>query len=391
MIKIFCQTSQEHYLLLGMEFESFQLVDSPWDADIIFPNDFFNTTSDNDQWNIQNLKSNQILVITDLWHAISGNVAFTYRKVFDRFLQNCQQGTLLMLCQYQKFPLEDVPLDRIVILNYDMWFNATKAFFSQLPFHNHFVNTQPNWRWAGNNCYAIDHWPRESRHRTRIFLSASRPWHDRPESIRSVLQKHLKNYSQIGYLAIYDSDFVDNNITIGLYSHKEDPLSNGNLQFDITSGKVVELSKFTHTGDLTRGFAPMHVNYYESSFLSIYEESVIYGPNVFVSEKTFVPLIQGHFILPFANADTVRTIQEMGFLLPDFIDYSYDSVQDLEERKKVYLQEVDRLLNQSRSWWIKQRDKNLDLLFHNRRYFWQKSYDQFIPTVKNLLQKPTTN
>lgn len=391
MIKIFCNPSQQLYLLLGMEFESFQLVDSPWHADVIFLDNFFDPTSDNSQWTMQNLKSDQILIITDLWHAVDGKIDHKYKKIFDHFLQNCQQGKLVILCQYQKFTETPDLCDRINILAYDIMFNRTKAYFSQLPFRNHFVNTQPSWYWAGNNCYAIDHWSRASQHRARIFLSASRPWHDRPRSIRPALQKHLKNYSKIGYLAIYESDLVDNNTTVGLYSHKEDPVSNGSLQFDITSGEVVELSEFTPIGDLTRGFAPMHLNYYENSFLSIYEESVIYGPNVFVSEKTFVPLIQGHFILPFANVGTVKTVKEMGFVLPDFIDYSYDSVQDLEERKKIYLQEIDRLLNQPLHWWIEQRDKNLDLLFNNRRYFWQRSYDQFMPTVKNLLQKQTTN
>lgn len=402
MTKIFCQPCQINLLLLGMEFESFQLVNFPWEADIILcsAEDLWSAINhglivwpDSDQWTIQKLKSDQILVITDLVFASNGDHADDiYRKIFEHFLENCQQGRLLVLSQYQKFALKDTPYERINILTYDIMFNRNKAYFSQLPFHNHFVNTQPSWYWAGNNCYTINHWSRESRHRARIFLSASRPWFNRPQSIRSTLQKHLlKNYKNLGYLATYESDQVDNNTTIGLYSHKEDPLSNGSLQFDTTSGKVVELSKFTPIGDITRGFSPIHVNYFENSFLSIYEESVIFGPNVFVSEKTFVPLIQGHFILPFANVGTVKTIKEMGFMLPDFIDYSYDSVEDLDDRKNLYLQEVDRLLNQPHSWWIDQRDKNLDLLFHNRRYFWNRGYDQFIPTVKNLLQKQTTN
>jgi hypothetical protein len=386
MIKIFCNTSQENYLLLGMEFESFKLVDSPWNADLIFSNIFSTTTeTDSDQWSIQNLKYDQILIIPVLWHGSENDN--THRKIFKHFLKNCQQGTLLLLCQYQKFAEKETSCDRINILTYDMMFNYTKAYFSQLPFQNHFVNTQPSWYWAGNNCYTINHWSRESQHRSRIFLSASRPWVDRPLSIRHTLQKHLKNYSKSGYLAIYDSDFVDNNSIIGLYSHKEDPLSNGQLQFDVSTGDTFKLSQFTSLGDNTRGFSPLHMNYFEDSFISIYEETVIYGPNIFITEKTFVPLIQGHFVLPFANFGTIENLKEMGFMLPDFIDYSYDTVHDLDKRKNIYMEEVDRLVNQSLSWWIDKRNQNLDILFHNRRFFWNRPYDQFIPTAKNMLQK----
>jgi len=385
MEKIFYQSDSEHDLLLGMEFGIYKKVDTPKQANIIFSK--YPKSCNQDQ-TLKELTPDQLILITDLWHGFEKGA--NYIELFEKFLTQSTHGHMLILCQYQKFSDIEIPSDRIHILKYDIMFNRQKAYYTQLPFRNHFMIQHPSWYWAGEQCYKIAHWSRESKDRSKIFLSAGRPWVNRPFSIRHTLQKHLEKHTDLGYLAIYDS-IVDDNSVIGLYSHKEDPLSNGQLQFDVSTGKTFELSQFTSVGDTsvgdtTRGFSPIHINYYENSFISIYEETLSYGTNNFITEKTYTPLIQGHFILPFSSAGTIKTIQRLGFQLPDFIDYSYDNIDDLDQRKKVYINEVDRLINQPLKWWNDRRNENLDLLFHNRKIFWLKPYDQFLPTANSILQ-----
>jgi hypothetical protein len=92
-------------------------------------------------------------------------------------------------------------------------------------------------------------------------------------------------------------------------------------------------------------FSPVPNHFYLDSYISIYVESNCVDTRlIHLTEKTFDPLVKGHIILPFANPGSIQRIKDLGFQLPPFVDYSYDSIEDTQERFNHLICEFNRLL-----------------------------------------------
>jgi hypothetical protein len=375
MAKIYLENRSEIYLLIGLENQILPITEDINEADIIL---LAARTSD-----LPTLKPNQVLVMCDLYCG-KENGHMIYRHLAGNFIKCSPHSRCLILSQYQYWQQEPALPPNVHLLQYDIMFNRTKAYFSQLPFLNHFTNTEISWLWAGNRCYDSEQWSRKSQYRSKIFIACNRDY-NRVASIRPKLTRLLETYHDKGYVS-GNTPHDCSQKSASLYSHRDDPTSNGALTFDVDTGSVIDRTgNFTMIGDRTLGYAPVHQNYYEDSFISIFGETLEWGNAVVVSEKTFTPLIQGHFILPFGARHTVATIEKLGFQLPDFIDYSYDQVASDNDRQRRYLEEVERLLGFPNQWWESRRNENLDLLFYNKRLFWTKPLDQFLPSVNRIL------
>lgn len=132
-------------------------------------------------------------------------------------------------------------------------------------------------------------------------------------------------------------------------------------------------------------FSPVHTKYYESSYISIYVESLSYlNPEgryfKSVTEKTWNPLLKGHFILPFGYNGLIENIQEYGFKLPTWINYGYDNISNDKVRFIEYIREVKRVVSKSRKELKKLYEQDRWILEHNRSIFFNKPFD-------NLYQK----
>ena len=118
----------------------------------------------------------------------------------------------------------------------------------------------------------------------------------------------------------------------------------------------------------------MHNEYYLDSFVSIYAETLDWGDTIMVTEKTWDPLIKGHFILPFGVCGLIQDIKSRGFVFPDFIDYTYSTIADDNRRWQSYQNEVRRLISLRLDQWQDLWDRNLSILHHNREVFFQRPY-----------------
>lgn len=116
-------------------------------------------------------------------------------------------------------------------------------------------------------------------------------------------------------------------------------------------------------------FWPVHNKYYEDSFVSIYVDTCVTttGYRV-ITEKTWDPLIKGNFILPYGYRGMVRDIQSYGFQLPDWIDYSYDTLPD-DLRFYAYLRSVEAILQMSTRTLYERYQRDKHLLEYNRNVF----------------------
>lgn len=130
------------------------------------------------------------------------------------------------------------------------------------------------------------------------------------------------------------------------------------------NGYVSNRSRGITLGSVEGAFQPPPNNYYADSYFSVYVESNWVRTDLMhITEKTFEPLIKGHFILPFSNPGTIQRLRDMGFRFPEFIDYRYDTELDVARRFNMLQIEFARLLNLD---WPTLYMEHKDMLLHNQ-------------------------
>jgi hypothetical protein len=126
-------------------------------------------------------------------------------------------------------------------------------------------------------------------------------------------------------------------------------------------------------------YHPIPNEFYEQSCLSAYVESNCTTPYlIHITEKTFEPLIKGHFILPFSNPGTIGRLRTMGFQFPDFINYRYDTLVDEHARYSEYCNELARLMEMDL---FKLHEEHHDMFVHNQQCIHTIPYDNRILKV----------
>jgi hypothetical protein len=238
------------------------------------------------------------------------------------------------------------------IINIDWLFNRTKAYYSQFAFSS---GIKP-WYHQGNYAYITSQLTKATT-KTKIFVSPGRAYSDR--TYRQKLGNLMAENAHLGH-----TSFVS-----VLYSQWEYPQIN-------SIKKLLSVNTLSLTYNVHGGYSPVHNAYYQDTFISIYVETIEVGDCPAISEKTYDPLIKGHFILPFGYSGLIKDIRWRGIQLPDFIDYSYDNINDSEQRWQCYQQEVKRLLAIDLDTWRQLWDDNLDILVANQKYFQERPYDR---------------
>jgi len=237
----------------------------------------------------------------------------------------------------------DSTIDDPRIMFNDYLFNITKAYYLGYTF-----SMRLPWRFDSKSDFVISE-PTTPDNKHKIYIAPNRTYFD-PRSpkqrfYRGQLMQLLKEkYRSLGHLG----NVTDPEIG-GL-------LTNSNVKRPI-------------------GFRPPHDQYYQDSFISIYGETVEYGSTFVVTEKTFSPLIKGHFVLPYSTYKFIENTKKYyGFQFPDFIDYSYDQIEDDEQRYRAYSAEVERLLAIPIDTWRQHWRNNLVLIKANQQIFYTRPY-----------------
>ena len=237
----------------------------------------------------------------------------------------------------------DATVDDARILFNDYLFNITKAYYLDYEF-----TARVRWRFDAREDFVITA-AVDPEKKSKIYIAPNRTYFDpdlpRQRFYRGQLMQLLKSkYRPLGYLGnIADPDVG------GLPT-------NSNVKRPI-------------------GFRPPHDRFYQDSFISIYGETVEYGSTFAATEKTFSPLIKGHFILPYGTYRFIDNIKlYYGFEFPDFIDYSYSNIEDDEKRYQAYSAEIERLLAIPLATWREHWRNNLVLIRANQEIFYNRPY-----------------
>lgn len=128
--------------------------------------------------------------------------------------------------------------------------------------------------------------------------------------------------------------------------------------------------------DTIGAFNPVPNRFYDDTYLSIYVESNCLQNNlIHITEKTYEPLFKGHFVMPFSNPGTIKRLRELGFRFPNFIDYSYDEIEDVRWRFAVFKKYIKDVLKLPLD---KLYRDNFDIIQHNRNQLYNLDYDRSI-------------
>lgn len=159
------------------------------------------------------------------------------------------------------------------------------------------------------------------------------------------------------------------------------------IMSDPDSGNILQTAQWKpqYQNQLIGGgkYAPLDPKYYNLSLVSCYIESVAVNKmhdgevqvNKTITEKTWEPLLKGHFILPFASSGIVKELSKRTFRFPDFIDYSYTEIEDDNKRFAEFLSLTESIRKMPISESKKVYERNIDVIKHNIDLFKKLPYD----------------
>ena len=132
---------------------------------------------------------------------------------------------------------------------------------------------------------------------------------------------------------------------------------------------------------------PPSYEYYDSTIVSIYTETLVRSGKVsMLTEKTLNPMIQGNFVLPFGPAGLMRDIEEYGFKLPAWIDYSYDFIEDDDDRFAAYLTSIQILSKIPLEDMFELYLQDKHILEYNRQLIIDRPYDDLYTKVIDYIE-----
>jgi hypothetical protein len=258
---------------------------------------------------------------------------------------------------YAVIECEDPGYQNNKILFYDFLWNRSKAYYTQ----RHWTQVERPWYMINQDDFLLQNISSADA-KTRLFLSPNKL--GRPNSpYRTRLTEVVQRYDiePLGFISVVTPGGDSRN----LLSNSVQP----------GAWRVAQIIHNNRTG-APYGYVPVHNAYYNETFFSVYVETFETGTTQFITEKTLDPLIKGHFILPFSSPGFVRYIKSRGWQLPEFIDYSYDLINDDDLRFAAFKREFERLclfdMDKWRQLWV----DNIGILEYNRNRLHTRPYDR---------------
>jgi hypothetical protein len=198
----------------------------------------------------------------------------------------------------------------------------------------------------------------------KLFLAPMRIYTDHPRGyLRSQLREQLQGSS--GYVSDHSGGTV--------------------IEPQEYSGPIQQRFQSNDTNYAGGCTYPAHNRYYRDSIASIYIETLVFGSTVrTITEKTWDPLIKGHYIIPYGYQGLIQDLKQYGVQLPDWIDYSYDSEPD-QTRFKKYQQSVQQFLDTDIKTLKHNYHRTHSMLLHNRQLFFNSKGLNIHADIENWL------
>ena len=179
-----------------------------------------------------------------------------------------------------------------------------------------------------------------------LFLNYNRnPRPHRIEFLSNILNTGIFNRGLISLGKVIDGDneFLINNSPITIDD-----------SYDLKFNKACSISK----GD------------YEKTFLSVVSETLVDEDTLFITEKTWKPIMVGHPFMILGNQGTLKYLKSIGYkTFSPWINEEYDNISDASTRSIKIVEELEKLSKKSVEELIKIRKEMTGICKHNHENF----------------------
>lgn len=256
----------------------------------------------------------------------------------------------------------------------DIMFNRQKLYFTEydkeMCFQKQWVNE------LSNHVYTLSNIEKRYSVNSKTFLSPNRI--KKSELVNGYdewnfqyVKLKLHNFLRDINANMYISD-PENGVILETNGWKENPKFK---QLDFKNGSF---------------FAPVADFYYNTSYVSVCIETLFVSSNeiFYPSEKYFNHLIKGNFPLIFSGAGVIKNLKKYyNFKFPDWIDYSYDDIENENDRFQAYLKSIEKISSMSTLKIHKLYLRDKHILEHNRNVFFNKPYDSLHDRIKSSIEQ----
>ena len=336
---------QPHTLIFEIN-RDFNIVTDPDRADIIL---VMNTEQTKEALGRikEMVKPHHVLLVLELFH-IDRHHTYDYYTYIKSIFSNITKKIIVI---HTNLSIKDQPN----LVYYDHLFDRQKLYCT-----DYNTGIDLNCRvWTINGTKEIYALHPINKHPHKKFLALMRIYHSHgnaelPLGSRMLYRKRIKEI-----LSIKNESFISDNNSSASF-----------LPNSATSLILPSVCKI-----FGGNWFPVSNIYYDSSIISVYTESIVNTDKMrSITEKTFDPLIQGNFILPFGYSGLIKDILDYGFKLPTWVDYSYDTIQDDEERFAGFTISLQKLIDCSHDVLFQQATNDISILEHNRSIFFSRPY-----------------
>lgn len=274
-------------------------------------------------------------------------------------------STIQMYCK--NYPTTNIAVstcNKLQVLNHishNYYFNFVKAYFTQ--YKKFDLKTQRLWTdWHSEKAFKLTPIIKHTNPLKKFLI---------PNSIKPIGlsdSTEFKNYARIRLSSrIPKNDSYYSDFQKGIYLDPEERTIKS--EYDINGAS----------------FDPIANKYFDTSIISVFVETIggsnIRDPVHAITEKTYIPLIKGHFILPFSYCGIIRDLKEQGFVFPDWIDYSYDLIENDDLRLDAFLNSFENLKRMTYSDITEFSNSSHVMRVHNRNIFYRNPYDSLYDKV----------
>ena len=220
------------------------------------------------------------------------------------------------------------------------------------------------------------------------FLSLNRVIrYFRTLTILKLVNSNLKNHIRISYDK-FNMPYLEE-IAALHYSRTGKQIPTRELLDLITSSPcILDRSDFQ-----INWVSSMPSDLFESTLVSLVNETLFDGSSIFYSEKTFKPMIYNHPLLIFGQPNINRSLEKIGFKTYDkYFDLSFDNIVNYSDRldKQISYLELlnEQLVSMSTSQKVDWYMQGVDILLYNKNalkdnFFNIKQSNKFLSLLKD--------
>jgi hypothetical protein len=195
---------------------------------------------------------------------------------------------------------------------------------------------------------------------------------------------------------LLDNGYVSLHLGHTEYGTWQQELENSNTRLSSAACELINqhltrpliLDRDNTTGSLSADFGHQEFELWKSGLWHIVTETVFYHDKLHLTEKIFKPIVAQRPFMLAAAPGNLAYLKSYGFQTFDrWIDESYDSIEDPDQRLQAIVDQTQRLCGMSNSELRQMHQEMQPVLEHNFNHLWSGFRHQIVDELVNNFEK----